>query len=103
LRKALMRDEAYEVRIEAALTLGRICDVPSLEPLTQLAKQLARGQVDEGSIRLSLAAVTALGQLHPADLAQRLAPIRGDRVPRALAQRIEAELAAAPKCQARAR
>jgi hypothetical protein len=47
--------------------------------LTKLA-YLARAPVDEADDRIGIAAIEALGALHPADLETRLAPLRAKDV-----------------------
>lgn len=102
LRRALEKDEDYSVRAEAARGLGRLCDMASVEELTTLAHELARAPVGDGPITLSLAALSALIDLHPKDLDARLAPLLGDQLPGPLKIRVEArltEMEDAPACK----
>jgi hypothetical protein len=71
--------EDPEVRALAAKTLGSMCMQNAADRLTKLA-QLARAPVDEADDRIGMAAIEALGALHPADLETRLAPLRGKDV-----------------------
>jgi HEAT repeat protein len=67
--------EDPEVRAVAAKTLGLMCVQSAADRLTKLAL-LARAPVDEADDRIGIAAIEALGALHPADLEARLAPLR---------------------------
>ena len=67
--------EDPEVRALAARTLGAMCVQNAADRLTKLA-QLSRAPVDESDERIGMAAIEALGALHPADLEKRLAPLR---------------------------
>jgi HEAT repeat protein len=67
--------EDTEVRALAAKTLGTMCVQSAADRLTKLAL-LARAPVDEADDRIGIAAIDALGALHPADLEARLAPLR---------------------------
>lgn len=94
VRKRFNKDKAYEVRAEAALALGRMCDQQSVNDLTRVARALAQGQVDEGAVTLSLNAVSALAQLDPVDLKARVAPLLAPNVPGLLRARVSAQLTA---------
>ncbi len=67
--------EDPEVRALAARTLGAMCVQSAADRLTKLA-MLSRSPVDESDERIGMAAIEALGALHPADLEARLAPLR---------------------------
>jgi HEAT repeat protein len=71
--------EDPEVRALAAKTLGAMCMQNAADRLTKLA-YLSRAPVDEGDDRIGIAAIEALGALHPQDLEARLAPLRGNDV-----------------------
>jgi HEAT repeat protein len=71
--------EDPEVRAVAARTLGELCVQNAADRLTALAL-LARAPVDEADDRIGIAAIDALGALHPADLAARLAPLRAKEI-----------------------
>ncbi len=92
LRAALEDDTAFGVRAEAALGLGRRCDHSSLERLTELAQMLEQ-PLDEGQVEVSMAALSALVELSPADLALRLAPLRVPELPGQLKGQIERAVA----------
>ena len=67
--------EDPEVRALAARTLGGMCVQSAADRLTKLALN-SRSPVDEADERIGMAAIEALGALHPADLEARLAPLR---------------------------
>ncbi len=71
--------EDPEVRAMAAKTLGAMCVQNAADRLTKLA-HLSRAPVDEADERVGMAAIEALGALHPSDLEQRLAPLRAKEV-----------------------
>lgn len=64
-----------EVRVTATRTLGAVCASSELEYLTRAANR-ALSPLDEADLRVGVAAIDALGRLHPADLATRLAKLR---------------------------
>jgi len=69
-----LRDEKerIEVRTRAARALGELCDFEALEELTSHAARLSDPMLDPNLRSLGFAALSALGRLHPADLAERL-------------------------------
>ncbi len=67
--RAFDEAEAIEVRVEAIEALGATCDRSSADALLDLAKHI--GQSD-GARQLGLAAIVALGAIHPPDLDARL-------------------------------
>jgi hypothetical protein len=71
--------EDPEVRALAARTLGSMCVQNAADRLTKLA-HLSRAPVDEADERIGVAAIEALGALHPPDLEARLKPLRGKEV-----------------------
>lgn len=68
-------DESAELRIAAAEALVKMCDFRAAEPLTELVPLALNSTRDRESLGLGLAAVRALGALHPRDLQRRLAPL----------------------------
>lgn len=76
------KNEAVEVRMQAARALGRMCDQGSLDLLTHYAGKAADRLANGDLQSIGSAAVVALGRLHPRDLKQRLAPLMGPRAPR---------------------
>jgi len=101
LRKRLTdRDEAVGVRIAAAGALAAVCDPAAVEPLTRLARRFADPQDQSVDRPVAPAAVTALGQLHPADLDDRLAPLLAAGAPPPAREAARAALAAPGQCGA---
>ncbi len=82
-KKVLARlDDAKEdvdVRAAAARTLGAMCEKSVLDRLTKLADR-ARAPIGEADDRIGMAAIDALGAIHPTDLDKRLGPLRGKDV-----------------------
>jgi len=75
-RRALDDDEeTLEVRVAAAHALASMCDAGSLDRLAALARKAASPVANESELALGLASVRALGEMHPPDLARRLAPL----------------------------
>ena len=60
-----------------SISLGRpaVCATTELAFLTRAAARVA-SPADEADLRIGLAALDALGRIHPADLGARLAPLR---------------------------
>ncbi len=101
LRKRLTdRDEAVGVRIAAAGALATLCDPAAVEPLTRLARRFADPQDQSADRPVAPAAVAALGQLHPADLGDRLAPLLAESAPPPARDAARAALAAVGQCAA---
>ncbi len=91
--RAFDADEAIDVRRDAVEALGILCDQPSADALFELARHVDDG---EGARVLGLAAIVALGELHPKDLAQRLAAL--DSSVLVVKDAVGRALRAAPKC-----
>ncbi len=71
-------DDAHEdidVRVAAAQGLGAMCAVASQDRLTALARSTLSDAADEAQMQLGLAALAALGVIHPNDLATRIGPL----------------------------
>ena len=66
--------ESIDVRVEAIEALGATCDRASADALLDLAKKANQG---DGARQLGLAAIMALGAIHPPDLDARLDAIDG--------------------------
>ena len=81
--------ESLEVRLAATRALAALCDRASTDLLQKLAARAALPMATDEDIQLGFAAAEALGRLHPADLAARLAPLAAKDA------RIEARTAAA--------
>jgi HEAT repeat protein len=94
-------DDAQElpiVRTAAARALGAMCDPAQLERLTELARAAADPMASGEDLTLGLAAIAALGDIHPADLAGRLAKLRDKSVRDAVRAAAEHALASPAKC-----
>jgi hypothetical protein len=90
-------DESLEVRAGAILALAEMCDARSLDAWTKLARA-ARSPLDDRDRRLGSAAIAALGLLHPADLATRLAPLMEKDTPPAAREMAKAAAAQQGGC-----
>ncbi len=94
-------DDAQEipiVRTAAARALGAMCDPAQLERLTELARAAADPMASGEDLTLGLAAIAALGDIHPADLASRLAKLRDKSVRDAVRGAAEHALASPARC-----
>ena len=91
--------EDPDVRVAAAHALGSMCDAKTLDRLTELARAAADPMVDQDTLALGLAAVDALGAMHPADLAARLSKLRGEGVRDAVKAAALRALAMTPACR----
>jgi hypothetical protein len=91
--------ELPSVRTAAARALGAMCDPGQLERLTELAHAAADPMASSEDLAVGLAAVAALGDIHPADLASRLASLREKGVRYTLRGAAEHALAAPSKCR----
>lgn len=74
-----------DVRVRAVRAIGGVCDRTSVDALSELAARGASRTATGEDQALAGAALVALGRLAPPDLATRLAPFRGEGVPRPLA------------------
>jgi hypothetical protein len=80
--KAARAKEPLELRIAAVAALGQLCRDDSAELLYKLALRAGAPQLPYDE-KLGIAALHALGEIKPADIAERLAPlVRTRRVPR---------------------
>ncbi len=69
------------VRVAAARALGTTCAGDAVPMLTDLAKDAALPQGAGQDVAVSMAAILALGAIHPADVRSRLAPLLQKGVP----------------------
>ena len=67
------------VRASSARAAGLLCDAKATELLASLAVK-GGSSTDAGEVALGLVATSALGKLHPADLASRFAPLQSKGV-----------------------
>ncbi len=91
------KDEAVEVRAHAVLALGAMCERRALADWTKLARA-AKAPADDKDRRLGGAAIAALGQVHPADLRDRLAPLLEKDTPPAAREMARAAVAGRGGC-----
>ncbi len=91
--------ELVEVRSAAARALGSVCEAKELDRLTQLARAAAEPMASAEELELGLAAVDALGEIHPADLAGRLAKLRDKSVRDAVRTAAEHALSVKGTCR----
>ena len=95
------KDEAVEVRMQAARALGMMCDQGSLDALTSYAQKAGDRLASADLQSIGSAAIVALGRLHPPDLAQRLAPLMKPKAPRGARFAARAALEKRGACGAR--
>lgn len=93
------KDEELDVRVAAVRALGATCHSASLDRLTELAHAAASPAASDTEVQLAAAAIEALGQLHPADLAARLAPFGAKTVPPYARHLAKQALDAPPACR----
>ena len=92
-----------DVRVRAVRAVGGVCDRASVDALSDLAARGASRTATGEDQALAGAAIVSLGRLAPPDLATRLAPFRGEGVPRPLAGIAEAARAEKDRCPLPAR
>jgi HEAT repeat protein len=90
--------ELGDVRVSAVHALGAMCDPAQLERLTELARAAADPMASGEDLTLGLAAITALGDMHPADLATRLHKLRDKSVRDAVRAAAEHALSTPSRC-----
>ncbi|HET7539896.1 MAG TPA: HEAT repeat domain-containing protein, partial [Polyangiaceae bacterium] len=82
IRERLLDEKEYPmVRAAAAKALAALCDTSSLDALTGYAHKLTDPMASPQDHVVGSAALLALGEMHPADLAQRLEPLRAKGAP----------------------
>lgn len=93
------REEEFpEVRARAILALGVLCDASKVDAWTKLARLSVQGMSD-GERMIGAAAIAALGDVKPKDLAKRLAPMLDPRSPRNVREAARAALDAPSGCK----
>jgi HEAT repeat protein len=92
--QARLRDEEEYpmVRAAAAQALAALCDTSSLDTLTSYAQKLLDPMATAQDHLIGSAALLALGDMHPADLAKRLEPLRAKGSPPQARQAADAML-----------
>ncbi len=91
--------ETQETRISAIRALAALCDRDSLDALTSIARHGALPLATDEDIVSGLEATNALGALHPADLAARLAPLAAKDASNEARASAARALATAPTCR----
>lgn len=91
-------EEAPEVRARAILALGVLCDASRVDAWTTLSRLSVQG-MSEGERLIGAAAIAALGDVKPKDLAKRLAPLLDPKVPRNVRDTAKAALEAPSTCK----
>lgn len=97
--RAEANDEMVDVRARALLALGAMCDKDSLDLLTRTA-QGARSLTSEVDRRLGAAALSALGDLQPDDLARRITLLTATDAPPLVREMAKSALSAKSRCKA---
>ncbi|MFO0587088.1 MAG: HEAT repeat domain-containing protein [Polyangiaceae bacterium] len=95
--RAEASDELVDVRARALTALGSMCDKGSLDLLTRVA-QGARSLSSDVDRRLGAAALSALGELSPSDLASRIQLLLAADAPPLVREMAKSALAAKSKC-----
>lgn len=91
-------DETAEVRARAILALGVLCDASRIDAWTKLSKLAVHGMSD-GERMIGSAAIAALGDIKPKDLAKRLAPLLDPKTPRNVREAVRAALEVQSECK----
>jgi HEAT repeat protein len=92
--------EDRNVRVKSVIALGQVCDRAATSMLTGMAKGAGEPYATEEANQLGVAAIVALGRLHPADLAARLKPIAdGKHTPRHVRSAARAALLETAVCK----
>jgi len=93
IRERLLNEEEFPmVRAAAAQALASLCDTSSLDALTRYAQKLIDPMASTQDHMVGSAALIALGEMHPADLAKRLEPLRAKGAPPQARQAADAVL-----------
>jgi HEAT repeat protein len=96
--RAMIAEESLDLRARSVLALAEMCDKGSIDLWTTLAQNAVKPK-DERDRRLGAAAVAALSVVHPADLAQRLAPLLAKDAPPGLNEMAKGAIASEKGCQ----
>lgn len=92
------REDAV-VRTAAARTLGALCDADWVDELTKVALHADDPLVNSEGLALTLAAIEALGAIHPKDVASRLKPLDADGVKEAVRATVKRAIANPGSCR----
>jgi hypothetical protein len=91
--------EDAEVRGAAARALGAVCDVESVDRLTELARAIVGPGADEDAIQVGLGALVGLAAMQPRDLRGRVEPLLAASAPPYARVAAQQALAARPMCR----
>jgi HEAT repeat protein len=91
-------EEVDSVRAAAAIALGKVCDVASLDTLTEYARKIATPLADEADRVIGRGALMALSIIAPPDLKRRLQPFWAKGVPRAITELAAVAVTARGEC-----
>ena len=80
--RARLDDESEEidVRVAATRALGATCDAAALGRLSVLAAKVASTIANDVDVAIGLAAIDAIGAIHPADIARQLSSVTAPTV-----------------------
>ncbi|MBK8255197.1 MAG: hypothetical protein IPK82_21365 [Polyangiaceae bacterium] len=98
--RAQIPEETLDVRVRALLALGAMCDRESVDYLTKMALGAA-SQTSEVERRLGAAALTALGEIHPSDLAKRIEKLTSKESPILVREMAKSALSATTTCESK--
>jgi hypothetical protein len=90
--------EDTSIRAEAALALGRLCDVESTDVLTDYARKLVDPKATEEQRIIGRNALSGLSLIGPPDLDGRLAPLRDKSMPTVVHELVESALRERGRC-----
>lgn len=90
--------EVPEVRSRAILALGVMCDASRVDAWTKLSLLSVHG-ISDGERLVGAAAIAALGDVKPKDLAKRLAPLLDPKAPRNVREAAKAALEVQSQCK----
>jgi HEAT repeat protein len=98
--RARLDDEAesIDVRVAATRALGATCDAASLGRLSDLAGKVASPIASEVEVSLGLAAIDAIGAMHPPDIARRLSSVTASGVSASVRRRARDAIAQPGTC-----
>lgn len=91
-------EEVPEVRSRAILALGVLCDASRVDAWTKLSLLSVHG-ISDGERLIGAAAIAALGDVKPKDLAKRLAPLLDPKAPRNVREAAKAALEVQSQCK----
>ncbi len=90
--------EDASVRAAAARTLGALCDATYVDELSEIALHAGDPMVNSEGLALTLAAIEALGAIHPKDIASRLKSLDDSSVKDAVRATVKRAIASPGTC-----